>query len=110
MSWSPGSTAVGDLHLLHRQFGLAFLARDDQRHADPVISQNRLADLLARPFAGPEDVVDPLRLEFGDGGRADHATISDDADVADAEARSQPFDHGEQHGDIGRVAWPQEGG
>jgi hypothetical protein len=49
-------------------------------------------------------VVDPLFLEGGQGGLADHAAVGDETEPAEPEALAQAAQEGCQHGDVGGVA------
>jgi hypothetical protein len=82
-----------DRRLADRQFGFAFLARDDQRYGEAVILDDFGAYLAAGALADAEDVFDLLGFEGGDGVGADHAAIGDDAGSVDPEALAQAPDH-----------------
>jgi len=102
--------AAFDPDLLHRQIGLALLARDGQRHGRAVVEQHGLAHFLTGPLACAKDVVDLARLECGEGCRTDHAAVGDNTGPLDPEAAAQPLDDRQQSGHIGSIAGPQEGG
>ena len=53
-----------------------------QRHPGGGVGDDA-ADLLGGALARPEDVVDAAGFEFGHGGGADHAAVSDDTDAGD---------------------------
>src|SRR5215471_6631366 len=83
----------GDRRLADRQFGFAFLTGDEERHGEAVILDDLRTHLGAGALAHAEDVLDLLGFEGGDGVGADHATIGDNAGLADPEALAQPLDH-----------------
>ena len=65
----------GDRRLADRQFGLAFLAGDEERHGEAVILDDLSTHLATGALAHAEDVFDFLGFEGGDGVGADHAAI-----------------------------------
>ena len=66
--------------------------------------------LAAGALAHPENVLDLLGFEGGDGVGADHAAIGDNAGLADPEALAQALDHWQQLRHVGGIAGHQEGG
>ena len=58
----------------------------------------------------PEDVLDLLGFEGGDGVGADHAAIGDDTGFKDPEALAQTLDDRQQQRHVGGIAGHQEGG
>ena len=66
--------------------------------------------LAAGALAHPENVLDLLGFEGGDGVGADHAAIGDNAGLGDPEALAQALDHWQQLRHVGGIAGHQEGG
>ena len=99
----------GDRRLPDRQFGLAFLAGNDERHGEAIILDDPGAHLAAGAFAHAEDVLDLLGFEGGDGIGTDHAAIGNDASIEDPKALAQPFDYWQQQRHVGRVAGHHKG-
>ena len=96
--------------LLDGELGLAFLARNDERHRHPVILDHLVADLLGGPLAHAENVREAGLLQRRNGGGADHAAVGDDAHLGDPKTLAQPLDDRHEPRHVGGVAGPQEGG
>ena len=65
--------------------------------------QHNLADRRRVPLARPQDVVQAALLQRRDRRRRDHPPVRHNADPADAEARPQTVDHGQQHRHVSGV-------
>src|SRR5262249_15096050 len=97
-----------DPHFLHLQrrrvLGIGAPGMDHAKAA--AIVQDLLADFLAAPHAGSEDVGPTLLVQVVNGFLADHAPVGDDADLGDAKAPIEAIDDRYQRLDIGGVARP----